>query len=183
MKKTKKFTKAHVTLAIMLVALVAAVGLNMKYSVEGGDSKNSSSKYLGQADYVNASVDSESANKTEESTYFKNLRNDRTKAREEALDILEETLENKELSEDERKAAVEKSKALATAAEKEGAIETLLKAKGFKNVLAVIGEKDVNIIVDKAPDETAVTRIQDAVVSQTEFNVANIKIITAEENS
>ncbi len=181
MKKTKKFTKAHLTLAIMVIALAAAVGLNMKYSADMGNS-DTSSKYLGQAEYVNASAEEES-DQSKESDYFKNLRKERKSARDEALDIIEETLDRTDLTENERKEAVEKSKALADAAEREATIETLLKAKGFSSVLAVIGEKDINIIVDKAPDQTGITRIQDAVLSQTSFTVADIKIIAAEENS
>ncbi len=182
MKKTKKFNKAHLTLAIMVIALVAAVGLNMKYSADMGKT-DTSSKYLGQAEYVNASAEGESDKDTKESEYFKKLREQRKSARDEALDIIEETLDRTDLTEAQRQTAVDKSKALAAATEQEAAIETLLKAKGFGSILAVIGENDINIIVDKAPNETEITRIQDAVVSQTAFTVANIKIIAAEENS
>ena len=99
-KKTKKFTKAHLTLAIMVIALAAAVGLNMKYSADMGNS-DTSSKYLGQAEYVNASAEEES-DQSKESDYFKNLRKERKSARDEALDIIEETLDRTDLTENER---------------------------------------------------------------------------------
>ena len=58
-----------------------------------------------------------------------------------------------------------------------------IKAKGFKNALVVIGEKDVNVIVDTAPDTSKTLQIQDAVLSKTDFTAADIKIISADENS
>lgn len=184
MKKTKRFGKAQVALAVMVVALAAAVGLNMKYSAEqDGTSANTSSKYLGQAEYVNASVSGESADKSSsgESKYFKELRENRQKTREEALDILEETLDRTDLSEDQRSETTAQINSIAQAAKQEAGIETVLKAKGFNNVVAVIGENDVNVIIDIELDAAKTAQIQDAVISQTNFAVADVKIIAAQE--
>ncbi len=184
MKKTKTFGKAQVALAVMVVALAAAVGLNMKYSAEQeGNPTDTSSKYLGQAEYVNASVSGESddSSSNAESSYFTQLRKDRKESREEALDILEETLDRTDLSEAERAETTAMINALAQATDQEAGIETVLKAKGFKNVVAVIGENDVNIIVDGELDTAKTTQIQDAVISQTNFAVADIKIISSQE--
>ena len=178
MKKAKR-GRTQVALAVMVVALAAAVGLNMKYSAEQEKETDTSSKYLGQADYVNAEVDIEDS----ESNYFKTLRSERKKAREEALDLLEESLNDSNLSESERKTATDKINELALAGDKEAAIETVLKAKGFKNVVAVIGESDVNVIIEGTSDATKIAQIQDAVLSQTSFGVADIKIISADEIS
>ena len=178
MKKSKR-GKTQIALAVMVVALAAAIGLNMKYSADQEAKTDTSSKYLGQAEYVNAEVDIEDS----EADYFKNLRNDRKKARNEALDILEETLNNTNLSEAERKIALEKVNALTLAGDREAAIETVLKAKGFKNVVAVVGEKDVNVIIDGTDDATKIAQIQDAVLSQKAFTSADIKIISADEIS
>ena len=186
MKKTKRFGKAQVTLAVMIVALAAAVGLNMKYSAEqNGTSKDNSSKFLGQAEYVNATVSDESDDKTQttESEYFKNLREQMQNSRKETLEILEETLDRTDLTDAQREETIIKSNALAEAVRQEAAIETILKTKGFKNVLVIIGEKDVNVIVDGKQDAASAAKIQDAVISQTAFSVSDIKIIFADENS
>ena len=177
MKKSNKFKKSHLLLAIMVIALGAAVWLNMRYTETGNNITETSSKYLGQAEYVNATV---SEPKETEDDYFKTLREERKKGRNEALDILEETLNRTDLTDSQKAEAVSKSTALATAANNETAIETVLKAKGFLNVVAVIGESDINVIVDKAPDVAGVARIQDAVMAHTDFEISNIKIITAE---
>ncbi len=178
MKKSKKIGKTQVTLAIMVVALAAAVGLNMKYSAENPSTGDSSSKYMGQADYVDAPADSDAG--SNEDKYFTDLRAERKKSRDDALGIIEETLENKDISEEQRNEAVKQAQALALATEQEAGIETVLKAKGFSNVVVLIGEKDVNVIVDGNLDEARIARIQDAVMSQTDFTSADIKIIAAE---
>ena len=177
MKKAKR-GKTQITLAIMVVALAAAVGLNMKYSAEQDKGTDTSSKYLGQAEYVNAEVGDEG----DENDYFKNLRTERKKARDAALEILEETLDRDNLSQEERKAALDKTNALALAGDREAAIETVLKAKGFKNVVAVVGEKDVNVIIEGTSDAVKIAQIQDVVMAQTPFTSADIKIISADEN-
>ena len=178
MKKTKR-GRTQIALAVMVVALAAAIGLNMKYSAEQEQASNTSSKYLGQAEYVNAEVELEDT----EANYFKKLRNERKAARDEALDILEETLNNTNLSEAERQSALDKANALALAGDREAAIETVLKAKGFSNVVAVVGEEDVNVIIEGTSDAVKIAQIQDAVLSQTPFTAADIKIISADEIS
>ena len=180
--KKGKGSKTQIALAVMVVALAAAVGLNMKYSADQEKGVNNSSKYLGQAEYVNAEVSSQQDDRTQEKDYFVKLRNERKKAREEALDIIEDTLDRTDLSTEEKKNAVDKAAAIAAAAEAESAIETVLKAKGFSSVVAVIGEKDVNIIIEGTSEPKKIAQIQDAVLSKTSFTAADIKIISANEN-
>lgn len=174
--KKGKFKKGQVALAVMVVALGAAVWLNMKYSgeIEGAVADNSS-KYLGQAEYVNTEV------KEPENDYFKTLKEERTKAREDALEIIDETLDRETLSEEEKAAALAQAAAIAGNLEKETSIESILKAKGFSEVAVVIGEKDVNVVVGEKELSTAQTaQIKDAVTSHTSFLAGDIKIITVE---
>ncbi len=188
MKKGKRFNKSQVALGVMVVALAAAVWLNMRYSTDVvGEVNNTSSKYLGQAEFVNGTSSSESLQvsakpATEEETYFINLRKERQNSRNDALGTLEEVMAKENLSTEEKKTAADKIAQLALRSEKEAAIETLLKAKGFSSVVAVIGDKDINIIVKSdglLPSETV--QIQDAALTQTDFAIANIKIIAMNE--
>ena len=179
MKKGKKFGKVQIALAVLVIALGAAVWLNMRYTATAPEKEtDTSSKYLGQAEYVNAEVSEQE--KTEEKDNFTVLRAERKKAREEALEIIEETLEKTDLTESQKAEAVSKAARIAANAEQENAVETVLKSKGFGKVLAVIGENDVNIIVEKKPDMAGIVQIQDAVASQTNFNPSDVKIISAE---
>lgn len=181
MKKGKVFTKSQVALAVMVAALAGAVWLNMRYSTENAEAANNeSSKYLGSASFVNGETNEEQNVVTDPVTvYFNRLRADRLKSREEALDIIEETLEDSGLSEENKKTALDTAAALAKRTEKEAAIETLLKAKGFPSAIAVIGDEDINMIVESAGLTAAeVVQIQDAALSQTDFPASKIKIVT-----
>lgn len=189
MKKDKRFNKSQVALGVMVVALAAAVWLNMRYSTDVvGEVNNTSSKYLGQAEFVNGTSSSESLQvsakpASEEETYFINLRKERQNSRNDALGTLEEVMAKENLSTEEKKTAADKMAELALRSEKEAAVETLLKAKGFSSVVAVIGDKDINIIVKSdglLPSETV--QIQDAAITQTDFAISNIKIIAMTED-
>lgn len=179
MKKGKVFGKTQIALAVMIVALGTAIWLNMEYSaVPTANNSDASSKFLGQAEYVNAEVEEEDLT----DIYFAKLKKERKEAREESIGIIEESLANTNLSADDREKLLLKSENFAERTEKEAAIETILKAKGFYYVVVVIGDEDVNIVIlsDKLENsETA--QIRDAVMSQTDFNASKIKIITMTE--
>ncbi len=179
MKKGKVFGKSQIALAVMVVALAGAVWLNMRYSGETAEaSGNTSSKYLGEASYVNGEAEGESSG-DESSVYFSRMRADRLKTREDAIALIEESLGNAELSEENKKAALDKATELAMRSEKEAAIETLLKAKGFSAAIAIIGDEGINIVVESELLEPAdALIIQDAALSQTDFTVKDIKIVS-----
>ena len=180
MKKGKVFTKSQVALAVMVVALAGAVWLNMRYSADGAETVgNESSKYLGSASFVNGEAEGEGNQINDPvGVYFARLRADRLKAREESLAIIEEALENSELSEENKKNALDTAAALAGRTEKEATIETLLKSKGFQSAVAVIGDEDINVIVESGGIKAAeAVQIQDIVLSQTDFSASKVKII------
>ena len=178
MKKGKVFGKSQVVLALMVVALGAAVWLNMKFS--------SSEKYLGEATYVNSSSSASSGEAIETSAkvekqedYFTTAKKDREKALSEAQELVEETLKSASATDEDRKTALSSTNLLASRIEKANNIETLLKAKGFEKTVAVIGDKDVNIVVKSEGISTAQTlQIQDIVTAQTEMPLSSIKIMT-----
>ena len=76
-------------------------------------------------------------------------------------------------------AAVEKLSVLTSRMDTEASIETLLKAKGFKDVLAIIGDNDINIII-KADEllESESMQIQDVATTQSGLPLDKVKIIT-----
>ena len=178
MKKTKKFSKGHVALALLVAALAGAIWLNMEYTTASTEpsSGSSSSKYLGQAEYVNASTKVES----EEKSYFATLKKERADSREEALNIIEEALDRSDLTEAERQELLKKVGVISDRAETEAGIETVLKAKGFGETVAVISDDGVNIIVSTELNSASTAQIQDAVLAAGEFTLADIKIICAE---
>ncbi len=177
MKKGKVFGKGQVALVLMVLALGAAVWLNMKFS--------STEKYLGEATYVSDTDTSSEAIATsakaekQEADYFETAKKDREKALSEAQEIAEETLKSADVTDSEKQTALASVNQLSARVEKANNIETLLKAKGFPKAVAVIGDKDVNIIVKSEGITTTQTlQIQDIVTAQTDVSLSNIKIVT-----
>lgn len=182
MKSKKIFGKKQLVMAALLLVLGGAVWLNMEYASGAGGfvttGQTSSIKNLGDTKYVMNESVVPSTEASAEVTYFSSARAERKKTREEALALLEEAAANTDADE---KTKAEVAKGLAQIAdrmEKETSIETLIKAKGFEEAVAIIGDKDVNIIVQS--DEllqSQILQIQDAVRSEIEISLENIKIV------
>lgn len=173
MKKGKVFTKGHLTVAVMVVALGAAIWLNSKYLP-------ASTKYLGEASYVSTSSDEDSVQTSAkvETDYFTTAKSDREKSRKEAIETIEETLNSDKLTDEDKKTAISKTEEIAENLKTEINIENLLKAKGFEKALAIISDEEINIVISSDGLTTANTlQIQDIVTSQTKIDLSKIKII------
>ncbi len=186
MKKGKVFGKKQLLLAGMVVALAGAVWLNMEYSggnaIGEADSSSPTASYLGQAQYVNSTIDSETAPtgaKVEDSSYFEKTRKERNATREDAIEELDETVADAKISDDIKAEAVAKMTELAARMDTEASIEALLKAKGFSDVLAVIGDNDINVVIKvEKLLESEIIQIQDIATSQSGLPLDKVKIIT-----
>ena len=78
-----------------------------------------------------------------------------------------------------KKQSLSELTAIADNATKEKSIETVLKAKGFNDCLAVISSDSVSVIVKKDKLlQSETLQIQDAVKSQVDIELEKIKIIT-----
>lgn len=177
MKKGKVLGKGQIAVAVMLVALGAAIWLNTKYLP-------SSTKYLGEASYVSTTEDDkdsvQTSAKPENSSedYFTTAKKERTKARETAVEAVEEMLDSDKLTDADKKAVLEKIAKIGADIERESNIEALLKAKGFEKALAVISDSGIDIVVySKGLTSAETMQIQDIVTEQTDIPLANIKII------
>ena len=175
MKKGKVFSKGQAVLVLMVIALGAAVWLNMKFT--------SNEKYLGEAKYVsnNKSKAALTAAKTDASTsdYFKTATEEREKNINEIKEFVDEILNSEKLSEKDKQSIEEKISDISHRLEQEKKIETLLKAKDFEKALAVTGNNNITVVVKSEGLTTAQTlQIQDIVMSESEIPLGNIKIIT-----
>ena len=174
MKKGKVLGKGQIAVGVMLLGLAAAVWLNAKFLP-------SSTKYLGEASYVDNNQDTENAVETSakaEDDYFESAKKEREEAREKASEQVEEMLDTDKLSETDKKTILSKIENLGTNIEKESNIESLLKAKGFKEAVAIIGEDCISVVVKSEGLTSAQTlQIQDIVTQETSIALANIKII------
>ena len=179
MKKGTIFGKRQIILAVLVLALSAAVYLNWQFASKDGGLKltgeATSSKFMGDAAYVN---NPKTESTPQEDTYFTKARDDRKKARDEALAELKEITDDVKADADAKKKAGDQAAQIAKNIETESSIETLIKAKGFSECVVVLGLEDVNVIV-KAESllDSQTVQINDIVSAQTKLPLEKIKII------
>ena len=147
-EKIKKFFETKTARSLVILSAVLLIGLavylnyqwfydpvgsigygdnNMENNVDGGASGG------GEA--------------TGEENYFTSTALNRQEARDEAVDVLKLITENEEASEAARADAAERISQIAVDIQNEANIETLVKAKGFEECVAVISEGAVSVIV------------------------------------
>lgn len=175
MKKGKVLGKGQIAVGFMVIALAGAVWLNTKYLP-------SSTKYLGEASYVSNTESEpqavETSAKADSKDYFATAKAERTSAREDACETIEETLKNIKVSDEEKASALAKIEEIGTRMEKEANVEALLKAKGFEKSLVIISDSGVTAVVSSKGLTSAQTlQIQDVVTAETGIDLSNIKII------
>lgn len=195
-----KFGKRQLVLAALVVALGAAVYLNWQFSDNNAlvqPTSVSANKEIGQAQFVNNSTDgtvpkdkdtsskSDTSGKTQKTAkpsedalaYFAQVKVERQKTHDGAVDLAKEVLEAADSSDEAKKEAVDKAAEIAKNYEQETNIESLIKAKGFTECLAFIQNGECSIVVCKAElNDDGVIAIKDIVTGQSGIEFDNIKI-------
>ena len=173
----KSIGKRNFVLILCVFGIGIAVYLNfLLFTPSGTDvpygTSNMEDNYT--ADDVAAS---NSANDDVEN-YFASTLLDRQRARDEALEVLRTVVASSEALETTKTQALEDISVIAMDIERESNIETLVKAKGFEDCIAVISGNTVNVIVKTnglLPGEVA--QIKEIVYEQTGTEPVNVKII------
>ena len=189
--------------SVIALMLCVAVYLNWSYNKTDDDfsaaSNTDDGKILGQAQLVDgvatgeadAGADEEGdAQETIGSTttgggddYFAQARLSRQKARDEAVSILNVTVENQNADADAKQQASDSIQVMAQSAMKESRIENLVIAKGYSECVVFINDNGVNVIVQKPEgglQEEDIARIKDIVISETGVKAEQIKLIETE---
>lgn len=192
MKSAK--SKRKLTLLTLVVALGVAVYLNWEYA------KSDSPYAMQEATAANAVVETQeeqpvmealpdknygdaqlvSAGAESTDAYFEQARLSRTKTRDEALDKMQSTLKNTQLTEDEKKTITDNLTAVIEGITLESDIENLIKAKGFADCVAFLEDGSANIAVKTGTEgltKAEVTQIRDIVVTKGNVQAQNISIV------
>lgn len=176
MKKNGILRKRSVLLAVLVMVLGAAVYLNWHLShtatTPAPTTDQLTGSVAGQAMYVNAQPTAS------EDDYFTSVRQQRSKAREEATKQLKEIINNVKSDSNGVAEATKKAGEIALRIETESNIESLVKAKGFADCVAIISDDDVSVVVKTSallPND--MVQIQEIAKEQTGFSLENIKII------
>lgn len=177
------FGKKQVMLGFLVVALGLAVYLNYYFSTQNPltaevDGSTSTTKNLGDAQYVD-NPSTVSTTKADPSDYFVQARLNRENARKEALDVVRDLMNDVKASQETQEKALEKATAIAAAIEQESKVESLVKAKGFKDCVAYIEEDRCNVVVrsEKLTSAEAL-QITEIVTAQSKVVAQNVNIVT-----
>lgn len=178
-EKAKKFFSSKAMKSTIVIAAVLLIGLavylnyrwfydpieSLGYGDNNMDSNNSDSQ---QTD----------TNLTPENDYFTATVLSRTQARDEAIDVLKLVTENEEASAEAKAEAAAKISKIAVDIQNETNIETLVKAKGFEECVAIISDDAASVIVKaESLQANEAAQILAIVYETTGINPQNISII------
>lgn len=112
--------------------------------------------------------------------YFSQARLSRQKARDEAVSILNSTIENENTADEARSAANTNIQVMADNAQVESRIENLVIAKGYQDCVVFVNDSGINVIVSKTEEglsQADVAKIKDIVLDEADVDASQIKII------
>lgn len=192
-----KVWKRNAVVAAIVLFVCVAVYLNWSYGQRDTAASTdlpSETKTLGEAELVGTqedvttgasdTEDIETVSEVPQEDYFDAARLSRQEARDEALAILQATVDDPNADEAAIASASESITAMASATTTESEIENLVAAKGYEDCVAYIGDNSVSVVV-AAPEEglqaADVAKITDIVLGQTSFSADQVKVMDAAE--
>ena len=178
-EKTKKFFSSKsmkstiVIVAVLLIGL--AVYLNYRWFYDPIESLGYGDNNMDSSLNDSEPTDSDS---TEKDNYFSATVLSRSQARDEAIDVLKLVTEDEEASAEAKAEAAAKISKIAVDIQNETNIETLVKAKGFEECVAIIADDAVSVIVKaESLQANEAAQILAIVYETTGINPENISII------
>lgn len=177
-EKFKKFltSKATKSLAVFLAVLLigAAVYVNYKLFYDPVDSMGFGDGNMED----NFDSSAQTGGNTDEENYFTATALNRQQSRDEAIDVLKMVSESDESTEEAKAEATAKISKIAVDIQNENNIETLVKAKGFEECVAVISDNAVSVIVKAETLQAAeAAQILAIVYDTTGISPENVSII------
>ena len=113
------------------------------------------------------------------STYFAEAKLDREQSRAKQKDILNEMLDNKNISQEQKDKCTESMLELQKRIEKETAAEAMIESKGFREAYVRMDDTTVDVVVDKDTlTDAEVAQIEDIVKRKTGMDASQIRINT-----
>ncbi len=123
-----------------------------------------------------------SAGAGESSAYFAEAKLDREQSRAKQKDILNEMLENENISKEQKEKCTNSMLELQQRIEKETAAEAMIKSKGFREAYVRMDDETVDVVVEKGTlTDAEVAQIEDIVKRKTGMDVSKIRINTLQK--
>ena len=168
-KGIKKFGVRNLVIVLSVLLIGAAVYVN--WAIFGKTDKPDSGK-----DQPSGNVNVDDKTNTE-SNYFAASQIERQRARDEAMEVLQGVVDDAKSLDAAKEQALADIAAIAATIEKEANIETLIKAKGFDECVAVINGDKANIIVkSEGLKPNQLSQILEIVYKQANILPANVTI-------
>ena len=181
----KKILKKNQFIVTFLAVLIAVAGY-LNYSANL-DKKNESKKVN------NEDIESMDKEETTEepgaavltngstlSSYMVQAKLNREQTRSKNKETLLEVINNNDIGDKEKKKAVKSMVKITENSEMENNIETLLKAKGFNDIIVTINDNQADVILsDTEVSEEKRAQIEDVIKRKTNISVNNITITPA----
>jgi stage III sporulation protein AH len=145
----KKFGIRNIVIVLSVLLIGAAVYVN--WSIFGGDNNTGDLNNGGGSNLVGGNVDGGNAeggqNSDETVDFFAASQIERQRARDEAIEVLQSVVDDETALDSAKQQALADIAAIAANIETEANIESLIKAKGFEECVAVINGEKANVIV------------------------------------
>jgi stage III sporulation protein AH len=135
-------TAKGIVIIVAVLLIGVAVYLNYRWFYDPTDSLG-----YGDSNMEDTFGDSVNTNSDNESDYFAAAALTRQQSRDEAIDVLKLVADNEEASAEAKAEAQAKISKIAVDIQNEANIETLVKAKGFEECIAVISDDSASVIV------------------------------------
>ena len=178
-EKIKSFFKTRAAKSIVVASAALLIGLAVYLNYRWCYDPSASLGY-GENNMANNNSENSAAagDVSESQDYFTSTALDRQQARDEALDVLKMVAESEESSQEAKTEAQEKISKIAVDIQNEANIETLVKAKGFEDCVAIISEDSVSVIVSaESLQASEAAQILTIVYETTGINPENVSII------
>lgn len=146
LEKIKKVLTSQAGKSVIVASAALLIGLAVYLNYTWFYDPNSALGY-GDNNMEDNYSDSQNAGANTSENYFTATAIDRREARDEAIDVLKLISESEDASAEAKAEAAEKISQIAVDIQNEANIETLVKAKGFDECIAVISEGAVTVIV------------------------------------
>lgn len=146
-------------------------------SLDGEDANNKETKDSAGEETTKEPGAAVLTNGTNLASYMAQARLNREQIRSKNKETLLEVINNNDISEGEKKKAVKSMVKLTELNEKENTIETLLKAKGFDDIVVTISDKQADVIIsENEVDDAKRAQIEDVIKRKAGVSVDNITI-------
>ena len=178
--KSKVFSKAGKrNLIIVCAVLLIGLAVYLNYTWFYGSAGDLGYGQNNMTDEPAGNTDTQGGQNVSVSTYFSATQLSRKQARDEALDVLQDVVASEEAQEAAKNDAMVQMSKIAQDIQNEANIESLVKAKGYEECVAVINGEKINVIVKsgEALIASQVAQINEIVYEATGILPANVKIM------